>query len=138
MIESYSGLGLLFSSAFIAATILPAQSELVLVTLNKLGQYPEWQLLIVASIGNILGAVVNWLLGRYIGKSWFSPNDKWMQKATTIYQKYGIWTLLLSWMPFIGDPLTLVAGIFRVNIWLFLPLVAIGKTGRYALLLYAI
>ena len=71
-------------------------------------------------------------------KKWFPVNEKMLKKATDFYQKYGVWSLLLAWTPFLGDPLTIVAGIFRTNIYLFLTLVTIGKAGRYIILALAI
>jgi len=134
-----SELVILFASALLAATIFPAQSEMVLAGLHVAGNYSKWLLLIVATTGNVLGSVINWLLGRYLihfqDRKWFPIKGRALDKSAAIYQKYGVWTLLLAWMPFIGDPLTLVAGIFRTNILLFLILVTIGKAGRYALLL---
>lgn len=125
----------LFTVSFLAATILPAQSEMVLAGLQIAGNSNTIELVIVATLGNVLGAVVNWVIGRYLihfqDRRWFPIKEKMLNKATGFYQKWGVWTLLLAWMPFIGDPFTLVAGIFRTNIWLFLLLVTIGKAARY-------
>jgi membrane protein YqaA with SNARE-associated domain len=124
----------LFFVSFLAATILPAQSELVLAALKNSGNN-LYLLVLVATVGNVLGAVVNFFIGRYLlhfkNKKWFPISDKMLKKATIFYQKWGTWSLLLAWVPLIGDPLTLVAGIFRTNIWLFLSLVTIGKAARY-------
>ncbi len=129
-------LGSLFLSAFFAATILPAQSEIVLAVLHASQQYNVWLLVLVATTGNVLGAVVNWLLGRYLihfqDRPWFPISHTSLKKAEVFYHKYGVWTLLLAWVPFIGDPLTMIAGILRVHIVLFLVLVTIGKCLRYA------
>lgn len=137
--SNFIDLAVLFAAAFFAATIFPAQSEAVLISLHTKGYYSEWLLLAVASIGNVLGSVVNWLLGRYLmnfeDRKWFPFKRKSIDKAAAIYQKYGVWSLLFAWVPFIGDPLTIVAGIFRTNILLFILLVAIGKVGRYAIIL---
>ena len=128
----YSGL---FVSAFLAATILPAQSEAGLVALLSLGELSIFWLIAVASIGNILGAVVNWFLGCHLGKlkskKWFPVGEARMIRATRWFQKFGVYSLLLSWMPIIGDPITLAAGIFGVRLSLFLALVSIAKIGRY-------
>lgn len=128
----YAGL---FAVAFLAATILPAQSELGLAGLILSDDYSVSLLIAVASIGNTLGAVVNWLLGRYInrfqGKKWFPATHEQMDKATSWYHKYGRWSLLMSWVPIIGDPLTLAAGVLREPFWSFFILVAIAKMGRY-------
>ena len=125
----------LFASSFIAATIFPAGSEVVLATLNIAGNHDKFLLLTIATIGNVLGALVNWFIGYYLikfkDKKWFPLKKKQLTKYSNIYQKWGIWSLLFAWMPIIGDPLTVIAGIFRANIWLFLLLVTIGKAGRY-------
>lgn len=126
---------LLFISAFGAATLLPLQSEAVLVGLLMQHQYSVALLIIVASIGNILGSCINWYLGlrieRFKDKKWFPVSENNMIKAEKIYQKYGFWSLLLSWLPVIGDPITLIAGLFREKFWRFLLMVFIAKTGRY-------
>lgn len=130
---------ILFSSAFLAATILPFYSEVVLFGMIRAGEPALW-LLIVASIGNTLGSVVNWVLGRYLlhfqDKKWFYFKPAQIEKMQAWYQRYGVWSLLLAWMPVGGDPLTLVAGIMRVNLWVFIALVGIGKTLRYAVVIY--
>ena len=129
---AYKGM---FLAAFIAATLLPAQSELVLSGLLLAGKQPIWALIAVASAGNILGSVVNWLMGRYVhrfnGRRWFPVKLEQLDKAERWYHKYGRWSLLLSWAPVIGDPLTLVAGLLREPFWSFVLLVALAKTGRY-------
>jgi len=126
---------LLFASSFIAATIFPAGSEVVLATLNIAGDHDKFLLLTIATAGNVLGALVNWFIGYYLikfkDKKWFPLKKKQLKKYSGIYQKWGVWSLLLAWLPFIGDPLTVMAGIFKTNIWLFLLLVTIGKASRY-------
>ena len=130
---------LLFASSFLAATILPFYSEVVLFALLRKGNDPA-SLVLVASIGNTLGAVVNWLLGRYLlhfrERRWFYFNEKQIEKAQRWFQRYGFWTLLLAWMPVGGDALTLIAGIMKVKLWLFLILVAAGKALRYISVVY--
>jgi membrane protein YqaA with SNARE-associated domain len=125
----------LFGVAFLAATILPAQSELGLAGLIASSDYDVLILILVASAGNTLGAVVNWILGRGIDRlhdrKWFPVTPEQLDKATKQYHKYGRWSLLLSWMPIIGDPLTMVAGVLREPLWSFLVLVSIAKTLRY-------
>jgi membrane protein YqaA with SNARE-associated domain len=132
---AYKGM---FLAAFIAATLLPAQSELVLSGLLLAGKQPVWALIAVASTGNILGSVVNWLMGRYVhrfsGRLWFPVKLEQLDKAESWYRKYGRWSLLLSWAPVIGDPLTLAAGFLREPLWSFVLLVALAKTGRYLVL----
>jgi membrane protein YqaA with SNARE-associated domain len=128
---------LLFVVSFVAATILPAQSELVLAGLLMLGKSP-WLLVAVASLGNILGSCVNWLLGRgaerFRDRKWFPVSPQQLDKAQGWYHRYGRWSLLLSWVPIVGDPLTVVAGFLREPFWSFLILVSIAKIARYVLL----
>lgn len=134
----YAGL---FMAALVAATIFPMQSEAALAGLALAGYSPAL-LLIVASIGNILGSVINWMLGRGIehfrDRSWFPATPAALARAQRWYQRYGKWSLLLSWVPIIGDPLTLIAGVMREPLPVFLLLVTIAKVGRYiAVLLIA-
>ncbi|WP_412048870.1 YqaA family protein [Hoeflea sp. Naph1] len=128
----------LFLASLLAATLVPAQSESVLGGLILAGGQPVVALVAVASLGNILGSILNWLIGRgverYRGKRWFPASQAQLQRAQTQYQRFGYWSLLLAWVPIIGDPLTLVAGIMREPLWRFLLLVSIGKIGRYAVL----
>ncbi|WP_439886441.1 YqaA family protein [Pseudomonas sp. MBLB4123] len=134
-LSAYFGL---FLAALGAATLLPLQSEAVLVGLLLSDAYPVWTLLAVASVGNVLGALVNWLLGRYLEhfrhKRWFPLSERQLNRAQGWYGHYGYWSLLLSWAPFIGDPLTLAAGIMREPLWRFLLIVSLAKTGRYLVL----
>jgi membrane protein YqaA with SNARE-associated domain len=129
--------GGLFLAAFLAATLLPMQSEAALVAL-LLADYPPWLLVAVASAGNVLGSTVNWWLGRgllrFQGRRWFPVPPAALERAQGHYRRYGRWSLLLSWVPVIGDPLTLVAGVMREPLRVFLPLVALAKTGRYLVL----
>ena len=135
-IAAYGGL---FVVAFVAATILPMQSEAMLAGLLISDAYSTFLLLVVASVGNILGSVVNWLLGRGVerfrDRSWFPASPKALDRAERWYRRYGRWTLLLSWMPIGGDALTVVAGVLREPFWSFLVLVAIAKIGRYLVIL---
>ena len=127
----------LFAVAFGAATILPFQSEIVFVAMQVRDTAPVWSLVAVASVGNTLGAVVNYLLGlgveRFRGSRWFPVTDRQLERAQNWYARWGIWTLLLSWAPY-GDGFTVVAGIMRTNFLLFLALVTLAKTGRYVAL----
>jgi len=135
---SFSGYLGLFFAAFGAATLLPMQSEAVLVGLLLSEHYIAWALLLVATTGNVLGSVANWLLGRYIEhyrhKRWFPVSEQQLQKAQKSYQKYGRWSLLLSWVPIIGDPLTVVAGVMREPLWSFVLIVTFAKFSRYLVL----
>jgi len=129
--------GGLFLAAFLAATLLPMQSEAALVAL-LLADYPPWLLVLVASAGNILGSMVNWWLGRgllrFQDRRWFPVSPAALARAQDGYRRWGRWSLLLSWMPIIGDPLTLAAGVMREPLRVFLPLVAVAKAGRYIVL----
>ena len=130
----------LFFSAFSAATLLPLQSEAVLLGLLVQNKQHAVLLIAVASLGNILGSCVNWYLGlkieHYKNKKWFPVSADKMLKAQKTYQKYGYWSLLLSWVPIIGDPITLIAGLLKENLVRFLLMVSIAKIGRY-LFVYA-
>jgi membrane protein YqaA with SNARE-associated domain len=130
---------LLFGSAFLAATILPFYSEVLLFALLREGGDP-FTLVVVATLGNTLGAVVNWLLGLYLlhfqDRRWFYFSPAQIDKAQRWYQRYGFWSLLLAWMPVGGDALTLIAGIMKVRLWLFLVLVGTGKALRYIAVVY--
>ncbi len=132
LVTVYAGL---FAAAFLAATIFPAQSEAVLAGLIMTGDYPVVALVTVASVGNVLGSVVNWGLGRGIerfkNRRWFPAKPNALDRAQGWYRRYGKWSLLLSWVPFIGDPLTVVAGIMREPLAVFLALVTVAKAGRY-------
>lgn len=127
--------GGLFLAAFLAATIVPAQSEAALVALHLSERFPVAELVAVATIGNVLGSMLNWLLGRYLlhfrDRRWFPVKPETIDNATRWYGRWGVWSLLLAWVPIIGDPLTVAAGILRTNPWLFLTLVTFGKFGRY-------
>lgn len=135
----YSGL---FLSVLIAASLLPLQSEAVLVSLLVTEHYNWIGLWAVATLGNVLGSVINWLLGVYLvhfrDKSWFPVSEPRLEKAQAFYHRYGRWSLLLSWMPVVGDPLTLVAGVMRESFWVFLALVSLAKGGRYLILILSV
>jgi len=134
-LSAYLGL---FLAAFAAATLLPAQSEAVLTALLLTGEFPVTALLLVATLGNVLGSVVNWLLGRYLErfrhKRWFPVSDAQLEKAQGQYRRFGRWSLLLSWVPIVGDPLTVIAGVMREPFWRFALLVTLAKGGRYVVL----
>lgn len=137
MFELTSYLGL-FLAAFAAATLLPMQSEAALAGMLVSEFYLPVALVAVATAGNVLGSVVNWFLGRGVEhfkhKRWFPVSESKLEKAQVFYQRYGYWSLLLSWVPIIGDPITLVAGVMREPLWRFTLLVTLAKGGRYLLL----
>jgi membrane protein YqaA with SNARE-associated domain len=130
----------LFSISFLAATILPLSSELMLAGLIAKSNYDSLLLLIVASFGNVLGSVFNWTLGFYSRnlstKKWFPFKDEQIEKSSKWFNKFGRWLLLFAWVPIIGDPLTLAAGLLRVKFIEFVILVTIGKVSRYFLVYY--
>ena len=130
---------LLFCASFLAATILPFSSEVILYTMMRQGE-PSWILVAVAGCGNTFGAAVNWYLGRYLlhyrDRRWFYFNPDQLQRMQYRFRKYGVWSLLFSWLPLCGDALTFIAGVMRVSFRVFLPLVAIGKVLRYVAVLY--
>ena len=125
----------LFLISLGAATILPLGSEPAVVGLLAGGTLPWQGIVLVASLGNILGSIINWLLGqsfiRFQDRRWFPVNQKTMERAQGWYHRYGRASLLLSWVPIIGDPLTVAAGILREPLWSFTLLVGIAKIVRY-------
>ncbi|WP_312886389.1 YqaA family protein [Rhizobium laguerreae] len=128
----------LFVAALAAATVFPAQSEAVLVGLILSGDYSVLALTVVASVGNVLGAVVNWFLGRGLerlkDKRWFPIRPDKLVHAQRWYQRYGKWSLLASWVPLVGDAITVVAGVMKEPLPVFILLVSIAKTARYGIL----
>jgi membrane protein YqaA with SNARE-associated domain len=130
----------LFVISFLAATILPLSSELMLAGLITTSNFDSLVLLIVASFGNVLGSVFNWVLGFYSRnltiKKWFPFKDEQIERSSKWFNKFGRWSLLFAWVPIIGDPLTLAAGLFRIKFIEFLILVIIGKVSRYVVIFY--
>jgi membrane protein YqaA with SNARE-associated domain len=134
-LAAYAGL---FTVAFLAATLLPAQSEAALVGLLALERYPEMLLLAVASAGNVLGSCVSYALGRSLAHSkrllrLIDPRNR--ERAESWYRCYGKWSLLASWLPIIGDPLTVIAGTLREPFIVFVVLVTAAKMGRYLVIM---
>lgn len=128
-----------FFSAFLASTLLPLSSEGVLAAL-ALHEGGDWVVLwLSASLGNTAGALVNYLLGRYLlvfrDQRWFPVGAAALARAQDWFGRFGTWSLFFSWLPIVGDPLTLVAGIMRTSPLLFLVLVFAGKAARYAAVL---
>ena len=138
--NSLDAYGSLFISSFLSSTILPGHSEITLTTLILLEKYSQFLLIFFASFGNILGSVINWYLGFYITKfvnrSWFPFKKKQLDKSSLWYLRYGKWSLFFSWVPIIGDPLTIVAGIFRVPLVILIAIVSISKILRYIFVSY--
>lgn len=131
----------LFLTAFVAATLLPAYSEVVFAGLLLQG-YDPLSLWIWASVGNTLGSVVNWGLAKYFlhfsDRRWFPFKPDTLGRAQRWFNRYGVWSLLLAWAPIGGDALTFVAGLMRVRFGVFLLLVGVGKAARYALIILLI
>ena len=131
------GYVILFLSAFGAATILPFYSEIAFIGMLEQGYAPFW-IWLVATAGNSMGAVVNWLLGRFLtrfeSRRWFPFKPESLHRSQAWFQKYGVWSLLFAWLPIGGDALTFIAGVMRVSFGLFFILTTIGKAARYAVL----
>ena len=132
----------LFIISLLAATILPLSSEIVLTTMLLTNLFEKNILLIVASSGNILGSIFNWYLGKKItifqDRKWFPVSPEQLTKSQKYFQKYGLWSLLLAWVPVIGDPLTLLAGVLKVRFSIFFLLVSISKISRYIFIIYLV
>ncbi|GAB3484826.1 YqaA family protein [Marinomonas epiphytica] len=132
---------ILFVTAFISATLFPLGSEVVLLYYADQGEYAVVTLLLVASVGNTLGSMLNWYIGRYAyqfsQRRWRWVNEKTYIRATSWFSKYGWWSVFFCWLPVVGDGIALVSGVLKMPLTLFLPIVFIGKLIRYAAVLYA-
>jgi len=130
--------GGLFLNAFIAATLLPAFSELSFAALLAAGEGTPALLFASVTTGNILGATVNYWLGvrlvDFQDHKWFPFTPAQISHATARFNKYGKWSLLFAWLPIVGDPITLIAGVMRTEFRVFLILVTFGKAARYAVI----
>ncbi|MGW8247789.1 MAG: YqaA family protein [Acidiferrobacterales bacterium] len=139
--EIFSGLGYfgLFIASFLAATILPLSSEVVLTAL-LLNGLPPTALVTVATIGNVLGSLTNYALGYWASleviKRWLKMSEQDFVRAEQRFTKYGLISLCFAWLPFIGDPITVVAGILRIRLAWFIVLVSLGKFARYVVVSY--
>lgn len=125
----------LFFSALLSATILPGTSEGVLALVLAKGSSSTAAAVGTATLGNTIGSGINWGIGRFFASYRDHPRfpikpDKFERYAQA-YRRWGVWTLLMSWVPLIGDPLTIVAGVMRSPLPLVLVLVAIAKCARY-------
>ena len=125
----------LFTAVFLSATLLPGSSEAALAALLATGQSEFVPALLIATLGNTLGSCVNWALGLFVarwrGRRFFPIKDQDFDRYCELYQRYGLWSLLASWVPVIGDPLTVMAGVFRTPLIIFVPIVALAKLLRY-------
>ncbi len=124
----------LFAISFLAATILPLGSEWLLVTLI-LQSHPIAEVVMVATLGNFLGACTTYTIGlwgsTFLTKKFLGIDETRFNKTVLLYKKYGSWSLLVSWLPIIGDPLCLVSGSLRLNFLLFSLFTFSGKLARY-------
>lgn len=131
----------LFLASFLAATILPFSSEVILGVLLT-HDFSPYVTVFAATTGNVLGSVVNYGLGilgsRILFKKFFKISNPEIKKAENRFKKYGVFSLLFAWVPIIGDPLTVAAGILRINFMVFLFLVSIGKFLRYVFISWAV
>jgi membrane protein YqaA with SNARE-associated domain len=134
----YAGL---FLSAFTSATVLPGSSEAVLLALLTMGHGDPAALLVAAIAGNVMGSFATWGLGRFCAglrdRSWFPVGPDAYDRAVGWFRRWGVWSLLLSWVPVAGDGITLVAGLLRVHLLTFLLLITISKLARYGVLFAA-
>jgi len=121
----------LFASSFLSATLLPGNSEVVLVAMLLSGVSQPWLLVLIATMGNSLGGLTNVILGRFFP---LREKSRWQEKAVGWLKRYGAATLLLSWMPVIGDLLCLLAGWMRISWGPVLFFLCLGKALRYVLL----
>ena len=133
--SSFAALSSLFLAAFASATLLPGGSEAVLVGILATGSAGIVAAIAVATLGNTLGSLANWGIGRFLAgyrdHPRFPVKRETYERAAALYGRWGAPLLIFSWVPFLGDPLTVVAGVLRTPLWLFLPLVAAGKLLRY-------
>jgi len=131
----------LFWSSFLAATLLPLSSEVVMGVLLA-HDFSPYGTLLTATSGNVLGSVVNYGLGRLgsriVVHKFFRLPETDIQKAEGRFKTYGVFSLLFAWVPVVGDPLTVAAGILKVNFTLFLFLVGMGKLIRYLVVCWAV
>ena len=125
----------LFTTSFLAATIVPGSSEVALAGLVVAYPQSVLTLFTVATVGNTLGSVANWCLGRslmrFAGCHWFPATAQRIEQASGYLQRFGSWPLLFSWVPIVGDPISLAAAALRIRLLLFVPLVLLGKAARY-------
>ncbi|MEG6442381.1 YqaA family protein [Enterobacter roggenkampii] len=124
----------LFASSFLSATLLPGNSEVVLVAMLLSGVSQPWLLVVIATMGNSLGGLINVILGRFFP---LREKSRWQEKAVGWLKRYGAATLLLSWMPVIGDLLCLLAGWMRISWGPVLFFLCLGKALRYVLVAWA-
>ncbi len=130
----------LFISALISSTLMPGGSEALLLFRLHEGAAPLL-LVLTATVGNVLGSVITYAMGRLgnaaLHRRWLRMDEATVDRAEKWFSRFGQPALLFAWLPFVGDPLCLVAGLLRSPLWLFVLLVTLGKAARYALLAWA-
>ncbi len=133
------GLYGLFLICFLAATLIPFSSEIAVIAAIKMG-FTAGEVLFWATSGNVLACFFNYFLGYFFRVKALSRLQKegWGRKALQFWEKYGIWSLLLNWMPLIGDPLTVAAGIGRLDLRIFFAMVALLRFARYVVIVWVI
>ena len=128
----------LFATCLAAGSIVPIPSEAAFVGMMWNSEFPVWLLVAVATVGNVTGSTINWFIGlgaaRFEGRPWFPASSASLERGRRWYHRYGRWSLLLSWLPIVGDPLTLIAGVMREPLPSFLLIVALAKAVRYLVL----
>lgn len=136
--DVYLSLWGLFVSAFISSTIAPGGSEAVLAFMVSSGNFSVANLIVVATVGNSLGALTTWFLGWLAEKKF--PLEKVLerrkQKSISLVRKWGVWALLFSWLPVIGDGLCFAGGWLRLAFWPACLAIVIGKSVRYTVLAF--
>ncbi|WP_339114316.1 YqaA family protein [Thioclava sp. GXIMD2076] len=135
MLDLTASLAGLFFSGLLAATPIPAQSEIVFVAMQTADAAPIGLMIVIAGIGNTLGALITYYIGagvtRWRDRKWFPASEKQLERGHRWFERWGNWLLFLSWAPG-GDLICLIAGILRKSLWQFIPIVFLAKTGRYA------
>ncbi|MBD1582717.1 YqaA family protein [Pseudoalteromonas sp. S16_S37] len=129
----------LFLSALSSATLLPGSSEVLLSGLAISENANLLMLWLIATLGNVVGSCINYWLGcnvmHFKDRRWFPVSQRQLEKAQLQYTRFGSASLLFAWVPIIGDPLTVFAGVFKMKKRLFVPLVSLGKGLRYAMVI---
>ena len=128
----------LFIVCFLSSSVVPMTSEFLLIAMQQTG-YNVWLILIVASTGNYFGSLTSYFVGKYganyVLSRYFEPSPKRREQATQLYNRWGAPILFFSWVPLIGDALTMISGILHGNLWVFTFWVALGKFVRFAAVL---
>ena len=130
----------LFIGALAASTLIPLQSEALLLAALLVEGVSPAAAVVVATIGNTLGGQINWLIGRYARRfenaRWFPVGAERLAQAERWYARRGVWSLLLCWTPWLGDPLTIAAGAMRTNFWIFTAITAPARLARYIVVVW--